>query len=367
MKGSPPEPGSCSPSGVAHECLDPGDPSPRRRMRCSDPLAPTHRPRMVPGGEHAAQCARQLAAETHSDGTLVRIELRLVPDQVPERSTRTDPGGEHPRDGPDHHGDRIGHHVDQRRIAAVRLARGDRDVLEEDADSGEQDHRCRQPVPDRDRDGVQTEVMTQLVREDPLQFGRGQLVDGERRDDHQMAPARERVQLIGRKDPYDIAVIGETVRADDLAPQRRDRGFLGLGRSSGAEDRCEDPHLEAADEQQRAGCGESDQRPGERHPGHHVQRQPDDEHGQQREGEHRNDRDERPQRRPLHPSSMSGRGQDGHHGQDRNPDGGMLRVLAADRDPRGRAQAGQSIRRYAGEAPSTSTVSGTVGAGILQR
>ena len=49
-------------------------------------------------------------------------------------------------------------------------------------------------------------MVAQLVSEDSRQLVLGQLLDGERRDDHQMSAAGEGVELVEREDAQHVAL-----------------------------------------------------------------------------------------------------------------------------------------------------------------
>ena len=75
---------------------------------------------------------------------------------------------------------------------------------------------------DRQADGVQAEVVAELVGEHAGELARGQLVEGERRDDDEVAAAGEGVELVARQDAQDVAVGRQVVGDGEVAPQRRE-------------------------------------------------------------------------------------------------------------------------------------------------
>ena len=135
-----------------------------------------------------------------------------------------------------------------------------------------------------------------------------QLVDGERRDDHQVATAGEGVELVARQDAQDVAVRWEVVDDGDVPPQREDPAELVLGRAAGSEQRGEDEGLHRADEQHHGAARIAGGEPPERHAPDGMHREPDDEEGEQAERGDDGHRTERRDGRRLELSAPAARG-----------------------------------------------------------
>ena len=179
---------------------------------------------------------------------------------------------------------------------ALRRRRGD--VLQEEPDPGEQHDGQRQPVGDRQPDGVHAEVVAQLVGEHPGQLAAGQLGEGEGSDDHEMPAAREGVELLGRQHAQDVPLRWQPVGAGDVAPQRGDQIELLVGRPAGAEQRRQHDRLHWPDEQEDRPGQIADDEPPERDVPHEAHAEPDDEQGEQAErGDHEDGTDRRHRRR----------------------------------------------------------------------
>ena len=83
-----------------------------------------------------------------------------------------------------------------RRVGREVVGRGAGDVLQEEPEAGEEHDRQRQPVAERQRDGVHAEVVAQLVGEHAGQLAAASGLDRERRDDDEVPATRERVELV---------------------------------------------------------------------------------------------------------------------------------------------------------------------------
>ena len=79
---------------------------------------------------------------------------------------------------------------------------------------------------DRQGDGVHAEVVAELVGEHAGELVLGQLVDGERRDDDEVAAAGEGVDLVERQHAEDVALRREVVHPGEAAPERLDHAQL---------------------------------------------------------------------------------------------------------------------------------------------
>ncbi|CAB4884578.1 unannotated protein [freshwater metagenome] len=77
-------------------------------------------------------------------------------------------------------------------------------MFEEEADAREHGDRHAQPVPDGEGDRVETEVVAEFVGEHPTELEVRQDVDGVGGDDHEVAPARERVEVVGVENGEDV-------------------------------------------------------------------------------------------------------------------------------------------------------------------
>ncbi len=198
-------------------------------------------------------------------------------DEVRQRVASAQRRREHPRQRVHDDGHARPERGDDRRLLAEAAGCGTPDVLEEEPHSRQHHHRGRQPVPDRDRHGVQPEVVAQLVGQHSLELRRAEVVHRKAGDQHQMSTARERVQLVGGQHPHDVAARRQTVRLSDLGPQRLDDvGFVNCWASC-AEQRGEHEHLDGLDEEQQPGSAECDDDPPEVDPAEPPDGQPDHE------------------------------------------------------------------------------------------
>ena len=77
-----------------------------------------------------------------------------------------------------------------------------------------------QPLADRQRHGVQPEVVAELVGQHAAQLVAGQRLDRVRRDHHQVAAARERVQLVRRQHGQHVPAPGQVVGLQHRPPRR---------------------------------------------------------------------------------------------------------------------------------------------------
>ena len=139
----------------------------------------------------------------------------------------------------------------RRRSPGEGARRRGRHVLQEEPDSGEGKHRQAQPVADRQRDGVRSEVVAELVRQHAAQLVARQGVDRVRRDDDEVAAAREGVELVDRQHGDHEAPRRQPVRLQHRSPRDVERCSFVPGRSAGTEQRRKDRNLHRAEEQQQ--------------------------------------------------------------------------------------------------------------------
>ena len=280
--------------------------------------------------QHEAQGTGEFGAEAHPYGQLVGLVFGRVADHVGDRVAAADRRGEHPRQPAE---DRRGHGADRgdgRRPLPETPGGGLGHVLQVEPDPRQHHHRHRQPVAERDRHRVQPEVVAQLVGEHPAQLRRRQFGDRERGHHDEVAAAGERVHLVGVDHAHDVPARRKPVRFGDPGPDRFDHRRLGRRRSAGAQDRREHEHLERPHEHQQSDGEEGD---GE-HPVVDAEddreREPEHRQGEQREGQHADHRDERPQCAALHPPCPLSRD---HAGDRIRPDSRDLVWIGAATEP----------------------------------
>ena len=176
---------------------------------------------------------------------------------------------------------------------------------------------------DRQRHGVHAEVMAELVGENAGELVFGQLLDGERRDHHEMAAAGEGVDLVERHDAEHVALRREVVHLGEAAPQRVDHAKLAPRRLAGAEQWGEHERLDRADEQQHGGNAIPESEQPERDVPDEADQQPHEEQGEHAE---RQDDQRRTERRDRRRFDLPGRpplGARRHHGEATGCGGGV--------------------------------------------
>ena len=141
-----------------------------RRVGRGESCFPTDGSHAAAERDHLAERVGERLPVSHAHRAAVGLELGATADGVRQRVRHVQRSEEHPRDsGQDRRHDST--EGGQRgRVRHERLGRGAGDVLEEEADPCEQQHGQRQPVPERQRRGVESEVMAELVREHARQL-----------------------------------------------------------------------------------------------------------------------------------------------------------------------------------------------------
>ena len=93
--------------------------------------------------------------------------------------------------------------------------------------------------------------MAELVSQHTAQLVARQRVDGVRRDDHEVPPAGERVQLVDRQHGDDESSGRQAVGLQDRSPGDVERRPLVSGRPPGTQQWGQDRHLHRTEEQQQ--------------------------------------------------------------------------------------------------------------------
>ena len=167
----------------------------------------------APLRDEAPQGGGQLPPEPDLDDPPVGLQLGGLADHVADRVRDRKSQLEHPGDDGEHHAQTARPtNVSTGRALGEGVGRGPGDGLQQEADPGEDDDRQREPLADGQRDGVQTEVMAELVGEHAGQLAVGRTSIGEAGDDDEMTAAGERVDLVGVEHGEDESPLAAPVR-----------------------------------------------------------------------------------------------------------------------------------------------------------